>query len=222
MIVPKVPLPLSFYCARVGWGNCRMHVGDRSAGQQKRGNSNRYTVRIEIAVTHSKQTTVVLSNRYKKPPSGGVPDLAAVGRSCTAEAIRRGREILRCALHHSVRGCAQDDGRDERPASVPPVFYSTHPGSRIRAMSTKTNGLKFSTRHRLACCAFWRQAEEPAGRPSAMFGTGRRYDGGRAKPTQAGLPVLLGEIHRAESVIGFCWFLWLTWGGSFATIGVCL
>ena len=34
--------------------------------------ANRYTLRIEIAVTPGKQTTVVLSNRYKKPPPGGV------------------------------------------------------------------------------------------------------------------------------------------------------
>jgi hypothetical protein len=34
--------------------------------------SNRYTARIEFAVTPSKQTTVVLSNRNKKPPPGGV------------------------------------------------------------------------------------------------------------------------------------------------------
>ena len=114
-------------------GNCRMHVADRSSGQQKRGNSNRYTVRIEFAVTHSKQTAVVLSNRNKKPPPGGVPDLAAVGRSCAAGAIPRGREILRPPRR------TQDDGRDERPASMPPVFYSTHPGSRIRACSTKMN-----------------------------------------------------------------------------------
>jgi hypothetical protein len=33
---------------------------------------NRYTVRVEIAVTHSKQTAVVHSNRYKKLPPGGV------------------------------------------------------------------------------------------------------------------------------------------------------
>jgi hypothetical protein len=34
--------------------------------------SNRYTVRIEIAVTHSKQTAVVLSNRYKKSSPRGL------------------------------------------------------------------------------------------------------------------------------------------------------
>jgi hypothetical protein len=35
--------------------------------------SNRYTPRLECTVTPSKQTTAVLSNRYKKPPPGGVP-----------------------------------------------------------------------------------------------------------------------------------------------------
>jgi hypothetical protein len=34
--------------------------------------SNRYTPQLELPATHSKQTTVVLSNRYKKPPPGGV------------------------------------------------------------------------------------------------------------------------------------------------------
>jgi len=34
--------------------------------------SNRYTPRLEPPVTHSKQTTVVLSNRYKFVPSGGM------------------------------------------------------------------------------------------------------------------------------------------------------
>jgi hypothetical protein len=36
-------------------------------------NSNRYTLRIESPVTPTKQTTVVLSNRYKKSSPGGVP-----------------------------------------------------------------------------------------------------------------------------------------------------
>jgi hypothetical protein len=35
--------------------------------------SNRYTARIEITVTYSKQTTAVLSNRYKRLSPGGVP-----------------------------------------------------------------------------------------------------------------------------------------------------
>jgi hypothetical protein len=38
-------------------------------GEEK---ANRYTVKTGFPVTHSKQTTVVLSNRYKKPPPGGV------------------------------------------------------------------------------------------------------------------------------------------------------
>jgi len=36
-------------------------------------NSNHYTVRIESPVTPTKQTAVVLSNRYKKPSPMGVP-----------------------------------------------------------------------------------------------------------------------------------------------------
>jgi hypothetical protein len=34
--------------------------------------SNRYTARVECPLTHSKLTSLVLSNRYKKPPPGGV------------------------------------------------------------------------------------------------------------------------------------------------------
>ena len=35
--------------------------------------SNRYTARLECPVTHSKQTSLVLSNRYEFAPPGGVP-----------------------------------------------------------------------------------------------------------------------------------------------------
>jgi hypothetical protein len=34
--------------------------------------SNRYTAQVDCPVTHSKQTSLVLSNRYKFVPSGGV------------------------------------------------------------------------------------------------------------------------------------------------------
>jgi hypothetical protein len=44
--------------------------------------ANRYTVRIEIAVTHSKQTTVVLSNRYNGTPHWGSGVLVTQALHC--------------------------------------------------------------------------------------------------------------------------------------------
>jgi hypothetical protein len=54
-------------------------------------NSNRYTARIEITVTHSKQTTVVLSNRYKKPPPpGGGVKMLTISETKAKTPTRRG------------------------------------------------------------------------------------------------------------------------------------
>jgi hypothetical protein len=47
--------------------------GELAEWATNHGSSNRYTPRIEMAVTPRKQTTVVLSNRYKKPSPMGVP-----------------------------------------------------------------------------------------------------------------------------------------------------
>src|ERR1700758_3018567 len=49
----------------------RHHLNFPPPPPTNRALSNRYAVRIEIAVTHTKQTTVILSNRNKKPPPGG-------------------------------------------------------------------------------------------------------------------------------------------------------
>jgi hypothetical protein len=68
-------------------------------------------------VTLSKQTTVVLSNRYKKPPPGE-GDIAVTV-----------------------------NGAEGLLAIAPTLFYSSHPESRIPAKLRKTNGLIFSTRH---------------------------------------------------------------------------
>jgi hypothetical protein len=54
-------------------GALPMEVASHSALATSHCNSNRYTLRIESPVTPTKQTAVVLSNRYKKPSPREVP-----------------------------------------------------------------------------------------------------------------------------------------------------
>ena len=65
--------------------------------------SNRYTARIEIAVTHSKQTTVVLSNRYKKPSPRGVPSWLLTIRRGSGSRASPPRRTRRGAYHPTLR-----------------------------------------------------------------------------------------------------------------------
>ncbi len=90
-----------------------MGVISHSALGTSRCFSNRYTVQTGFAVTHSKQTTAVLSNRNKKPSPGGVASelsRAEAGQQLRAIFGARGAPpSLRAGLRARVRAQAESN-----------------------------------------------------------------------------------------------------------------
>ena len=86
-------------------------------------NSNRYSVQTGFAVTPTKQTTVVLSNRNKKPPPGGVPNLQTAGPVPKWERRRlSGGRRSPDGNHRDAKGA--DDEQEGRAAGVGAEWFS--------------------------------------------------------------------------------------------------
>jgi len=86
--------------------------------------STRYTVRIEIAVTHSKQTTEVFSTRYKKPSPRGVPlELHKTKIRRTVEE-RQGNSRSLTPIRRRRGWVREDNGRRDRAQTGWPVLIS--------------------------------------------------------------------------------------------------
>jgi hypothetical protein len=84
--------------------------------------ANRYTPRLEPLVTHSKQTAVVLSNRYKCRPSEG--------------SASRGKNVTEGSLFCFVPSGGVASWLTPRAS---PQFYPVHRANRNRRKPFKTN-----------------------------------------------------------------------------------
>ena len=86
--------------------------------------SNRHTPRIELPVTHSKQATVVLSNRYKKLPPGGVAFW--LPHPPTLRISNRNRAETGFPLIHRKQTTAVLSNRNKK--TPPGAWHSSYPG----------------------------------------------------------------------------------------------